>query len=77
MTFTRHPFVEPLHDPVHGVMRLSAATIGTQTYGAIAQLGERLDRTQEVAGSSPASSIGLGCLHNCEPPSASPPRRVC
>src|SRR5204863_10030422 len=26
--------------------------------GAIAQLGERLDRTQEVAGSSPASSIG-------------------
>jgi hypothetical protein len=25
--------------------------------GAIAQLGERLDRTQEVAGSSPASSI--------------------
>src|ERR687885_1613171 len=31
--------------------------------GAIAQLEERLDRTQEVAGSSPASSIGLvGCL---------------
>jgi hypothetical protein len=29
--------------------------------GAIAQLGERLDRTQEVAGSSPASST-------CEPP---------
>ena len=27
--------------------------------GAIAQLGERLDRTQEVAGSSPASSIAL------------------
>jgi hypothetical protein len=26
--------------------------------GAIAQLEERLDRTQEVAGSSPASSIG-------------------
>jgi hypothetical protein len=25
--------------------------------GAIAQLEERLDRTQEVAGSSPASSI--------------------
>ena len=25
--------------------------------GAIAQLGERLDRTQEVAGSSPASSM--------------------
>src|ERR671914_808559 len=34
--------------------------------GAIAQLGERLDRTQEVAGSSPASSIGnrpqVGCF---------------
>ena len=27
--------------------------------GAIAQLEERLDRTQEVAGSSPASSIRL------------------
>jgi hypothetical protein len=26
-------------------------------HGAIAQLEERLDRTQEVAGSSPASSI--------------------
>jgi hypothetical protein len=29
----------------------------TKADGAIAQLGERLDRTQEVAGSSPASSI--------------------
>ncbi len=29
----------------------------TPPRGAIAQLGERLDRTQEVAGSSPASSI--------------------
>src|SRR6266511_3472095 len=28
--------------------------------GAIAQLGERLDRTQEVAGSSPASSTLRG-----------------
>jgi hypothetical protein len=28
-----------------------------RVHGAIAQLGERLDRTQEVAGSSPASSI--------------------
>src|SRR5215213_12008624 len=35
------------------------ATIGTARRGAIAQLGERLDRTQEVAGSSPASSIRL------------------
>jgi hypothetical protein len=32
-----------------------SATLGAR--GAIAQLGERLDRTQEVAGSSPASSI--------------------
>jgi hypothetical protein len=31
------------------------------THGAIAQLGERLDRTQEVGGSSPPSSIGAGC----------------
>jgi hypothetical protein len=30
--------------------------------GAIAQLGERLDRTQEVAGSSPASSISKKVL---------------
>jgi hypothetical protein len=27
------------------------------TYGAIAQLAERLDRTQEVGGSNPPSSI--------------------
>jgi hypothetical protein len=31
--------------------------------GAIAQLGERLDRTQEVAGSSPASSM---CKRSCK-----------
>ena len=35
--------------------RLPAGTIGL--HGAIAQLGERLDRTQEVSGSSPLSSI--------------------
>ncbi len=29
------------------------------TYGAIAQLGERFAGSEEVAGSSPASSIGL------------------
>ena len=34
--------------------RLPAGTIGL--HGAIAQLGERLDRTQEVSGSSPLSS---------------------
>ncbi len=44
-------------------MRLSFALRGTWddppnlALGAIAQLEERLDRTQEVAGSSPASSI--------------------
>src|SRR5512132_447903 len=38
--------------------RLRAGTnIRPTPRGAIAQLGERLDRTQEVAGSSPASSI--------------------
>ncbi len=51
---TRPPQGRPstLHGPVrprHGDGR---------AHGAIAQLGERLDRTQEVAGSSPASSIG-------------------
>ena len=35
-----------------------------RTPGAIAQLGERLDRTQEVGGSSPPSSIGRGQLDN-------------
>src|SRR3989442_11711412 len=33
--------------------------------GAIAQLGERLDRTQEVAGSSPASSTPPGNPARC------------
>src|SRR3954447_7778506 len=35
------------------------ATMRASTPGAIAQLGERLDRTQEVGGSSPPSSIRL------------------
>ncbi len=47
-----------LNAPEHG--RLSGRA-GRRLHfadrGAIAQLGERLDRTQEVAGSSPASSI--------------------
>src|SRR5688572_11602197 len=34
--------------------------------GAIAQLGERLDRTQEVGGSSPPSSIGPRVAHQRE-----------
>jgi hypothetical protein len=38
-------------------MRRSDAGLHCSLRGAIAQLGERLDRTQEVAGSSPASSI--------------------
>src|SRR3954467_15602998 len=33
--------------------------------GAIAQLGERLDRTQEVGGSSPPSSIRPGSASSC------------
>jgi hypothetical protein len=36
--------------------------------GAIAQLGERLDRTQEVAGSSPASSTELVCAQTTGAP---------
>ena len=35
----------------------AAAPLQCDRYGAIAQLGERLDRTQEVSGSSPLSSI--------------------
>ena len=36
---------------------LKSGTATLCPFGAIAQLGERLDRTQEVAGSSPASSM--------------------
>ena len=36
---------------------LSASRVDSSPLGAIAQLGERLDRTQEVGGSSPPSSI--------------------
>src|SRR5689334_10629350 len=39
------------------------ATLGRP--GAIAQLGERLDRTQEVGGSSPPSSTRVGTLAQC------------
>ena len=39
--------------------------------GAIAQLGERLDRTQEVGGSSPPSSTTEATF---EPPSTKPSR---
>src|ERR1019366_1914944 len=35
----------------------------TGVHGAIAQLGERLDRTQEVGGSSPPSSTSAEALH--------------
>src|SRR6266487_3967067 len=38
----------------------SGGPLPAASSGAIAQLGERLDRTQEVAGSSPASSISKG-----------------
>ena len=41
--------------------------------GAIAQLGERLDRTQEVAGSSPASSIFLACARTPHEPAGVEP----
>ena len=43
-----------------GVRQLTAAARGAtmRRHGAIAQLGERLDRTQEVSGSSPLGSTG-------------------
>ena len=45
-------------DPRRKARREAATRLATlRRRGAIAQLGERLDRTQEVAGSSPASSI--------------------
>ncbi len=37
--------------------RVGQARYTSPAHGAIAQLGERLDRTQEVGGSSPPSSI--------------------
>jgi hypothetical protein len=42
-------------------------TSQTAQPGAIAQLAERLDRTQEVGGSNPPSSIAQKALHvgNC------------
>ena len=39
------------------LLRAPAAPLPWSSHGAIAQLGERLDRTQEVVGSSPTSSI--------------------
>jgi hypothetical protein len=45
---------------------LTGATMNAR--GTIAQLGERLDRTQEVAGSSPASSTVGGPLLERVPP---------
>src|SRR6478672_4210981 len=39
-----------------GILALSRTRATIRNRGAIAQLEERLDRTQEVAGSSPASS---------------------
>src|ERR671919_1223322 len=40
-----------------GGPRSGGAPLPWSSHGAIAQLGERLDRTQEAAGSSQASSI--------------------
>src|SRR5918992_5403372 len=56
--------------PRAGVSFHAPATMGEP--GAIAQLGERLDRTQEVAGSSPASSIRRRpCIRTALSPRAS------
>ena len=43
--------------PGAGILSRRARSIRDADHGAIAQLGERLVRNQEVAGSSPASSI--------------------
>ena len=48
---------------VEGCLR---ANVLSHTRGAIAQLGERLDRTQEVAGSSPASSMKLSATEQID-----------
>ena len=40
----------------YGVAKLHGYLAAMPPHGAIAQMGERLDRTQEVAGSIPASS---------------------
>src|SRR5881275_1559442 len=45
MPFRRRSFVRAVHETMHG----RRATIRGLRRGAIAQLGERLDRTQEVA----------------------------
>ena len=45
------------HHRSHRGNRRGGTPLDCDPRGAIAQLGERLDRTQEVAGSSPASSI--------------------
>src|SRR5206468_1588531 len=53
-----------------GAARLTDAGGGRYTFGspgAIAQLGERLDRTQEVGGSSPPSSIPGNRLGYADP----------
>ena len=44
------------------------------SHGAIAQLGERLDRTQEVAGSSPASSTDLASRTSKKPSAKATPK---
>ena len=44
--------------------------------GAIAQLGERLDRTQEVGGSSPPSSMGERLDRTQEVGGSSPPSSI-
>src|SRR4051812_13696631 len=50
----------------------SAASPEVDARGAIAQLGERLDRTQEVVGSSPTSSIGSPWLVDDAPVTCRP-----
>src|SRR5829696_3025234 len=51
---TAHPRILGVYSPPLAALERAATMRGR---GAIAQLGERLDRTQEVGGSSPPSSI--------------------
>src|SRR5712692_1511383 len=52
-----HPVSRECRAPGSGGCRPGVRRFSFEARGAVAQLGERLDRTQEVRGSSPLSSI--------------------
>src|SRR6266849_4987120 len=62
-----HPVSRECRAPGSGGCRPGVRRFSFEARGAVAQLGERLDRTQEVRGSSPLSSIEklpLGVIGN-------------